>query len=109
MVTMITLHLLGEDNFEQAMYVLTKNTELSRQAKGFVSRDVFFCVDDRLKGYSITTWETREDLENFRTHPERPPLKGEGGDGAIHLVTDDGPVIVFTYTDSNVYERHAMS
>jgi heme-degrading monooxygenase HmoA len=109
LVTMITLHLLAEDNFDQAMYVLTKNTELSRQAPGFVSRDVFFCVDDRLKGYSITTWETREDLENFRTHPQRPPLQGEGGEGAIHLITGDGPVLVFTYTDSNVYERHAMS
>ena len=106
---MITLHLLAEDNFDQAMYVLTKNTELSRQAPGFVSRDVFFCADDRLKGYSITTWETREDLENFRTHPQRPPLQGEGGEGAIHLMTGDGPVLVFTYTDSNVYERHAMS
>ena len=109
MVTMITLHMLAEDNFEQAMYVLTKNTELSREAKGFVSRNVFFCVDDRLKGYSITTWESREDLESFRISPQRPPLQGEGGDGAIQLITDDGPVLVFTYTDSNVYERHPMS
>ena len=102
MVTMITLHRLSRENRDQAMYVLTKNTELSRKAKGFVSREVFFSTDDPLKGYSITTWDSREALENFRTHPERPPLQGEGG--AIHALTPDGPVLVFTHVDSDVFE-----
>ena len=105
MVTMITLHMLYAENREQAVGVLTKNTELAREAKGFVSRNIYFCVDDPLKGYSITTWESREDLENFRSNPARPPLKGDGKGGAIHLETPDGPVLVFTSTDTSVFER----
>ena len=43
MVTMITLHMLCAENREQAVGVLTKNTELAREAKGFVSRNIYFC------------------------------------------------------------------
>ena len=102
---MITLHMLSEEHRELAMGVLTKNTELSRKAKGFISREIFFANNDRLKGYSITTWETREDLENFRANPQRPPLKGTGENGAINLLTPDGPVLVFTHTNSDVFDR----
>lgn len=104
MITMITLHMLSEENRDKAQWVLTKNTELARKAKGFISRNIYFCIDDSLKGYSITKWETREDLENFRRNPERPPLKSEVSGGSIHLQTEDGPVLVFTSTDSNLYE-----
>ena len=105
MVTMITLHMLEKENREQAIGILTKNTELSRTAQGFISREIFFALDDPLKGYSITTWATREDLENFRANPERPPLKREGDDGAISLITSDGPLLVFTHTNTDVFER----
>jgi heme-degrading monooxygenase HmoA len=101
---MITLHMLSEENREQAKWVLTRNTELARKAKGFISRNIYFCIDDPLKGYSITQWESREDQENFKRNPERPPLKAEGKGGAIYLQTDDGPVLVFTSTDSHLYE-----
>jgi hypothetical protein len=51
MLTMITLHMLSEENREQAKWVLTRNTELARKAKGFISRNIYFCIDDPLKGY----------------------------------------------------------
>jgi len=102
---MITLHMLTKEHRQQAIGVLTKNTELSRKAQGFISREIFFALDDPLKGYSITTWETREDLENFRVNPERPPLKREGDDGAINLITSDGPLLVFTHTNTDIFER----
>lgn len=104
MVTMITMHMLSEQNREKAVWVLTTNTELARKAKGFVSRNIYFCVDDPLKGYSITTWESREDLENFKKNPARPPLKSEVKGGAIHLQTDTGPVLMFTSTDTDIFE-----
>lgn len=108
MVTMITMHMLAEENREKALWVLTTNTELARKAKGFISRNIYFCVDDWLKGYSITTWESREDLENFKQNPQRPPLKGEVKGGAIDLVTDDGPLLMFTSTDSEIFEVLAV-
>ncbi len=104
MVTMITLHMLSAENREQALGVLTKNTELSRKAKGFISRNIYFCVDDPLKGYSITTWESREDLENFKVSPARPTLKEESKGGPMHVETAAGPVLVFTSTDTSVFE-----
>jgi heme-degrading monooxygenase HmoA len=104
MVTMITLHMLSEQNREKAVWVLTTNTELARKAKGFISRNIYFCVDDPLKGYSITTWESRKDLENFKQNPDRPPLKSVVKGGAINLETDDGPVLMFTSTDTDIFE-----
>jgi|GEM_PF-2802856 len=104
MVTMITMHMLSKENFDKAKWVLTTNTELSRRAKGFLSRNIYFCLDDPLKGYSITTWETREDLENFKVSPERPPLESEVKGGPIHLQTESGPVLVFTSTDTDIFE-----
>lgn len=102
MVTMITLHMLTEETFEQGITLLKVNTELSRKAKGFISRNIFFSNKDRLKGYSITTWETREDCDNFAASPERPPLKAEGD--LVYEITDDGPVLLFTYVDSDIFE-----
>ncbi len=105
MVTMITLHILVQENRDEAVGVLTKNTELSRKAKGFVSREIFFALDDPLKGYSVSTWETSEDLENFRLSPDRPPLKREGDNGAISLVKPDGLLPIFTHTTTDIFER----
>ena len=104
MVTMITLHMLSKQNREKAQWVLTTNTKLARKAKGFISRNIYFCVDDPLKGYSITAWETCDWLENFKASPERPPLKSEVKGGPIHLQTEDGPVLVFTSTDTSIFE-----
>lgn len=104
MVTMITLHIINEEHREQAIALLKKNTELSRKAKGFISRDILFSVDDPLKGYSITTWETRENLENFRVSPERPPLHTEGEESRVYEKTPAGLVLLFTRTDSDIFE-----
>ena len=102
MVTMITLHLLAQENFDQAIALLKINTELSRKAKGFISRNIYFSSKNHLKGYSVTTWETREDCDNFAASPERPPLNAEGD--LVYEITDNGPVLLFTYTDSDVFE-----
>jgi heme-degrading monooxygenase HmoA len=102
MVTMITLHLVEKENRGQAMALLKKNTELAKRAKGFVSRQVVFSVNDSLKGYSITTWKTREDLEAFRVNPDRPPLVTEGK--RIYEKTPRGNVLLFTHTDTDIFE-----
>ncbi len=104
MITMITLHMLSEGNREQAMEVFKKNTELAQRAKGFVSRQVFISIDDPLKGYSITTWKTREDMENFRKNPERPSLISEGEERRMYEKTPQGDVLVFTHTASDKFE-----
>ena len=106
MVTMITLHLLAADNFDQAIALLEINTHLSRKAKGFISRNIYFSTKDRLKGYSVTTWETREDCDNFAASPERPPLEADGD--LVYEITDNGPVLLFTYTDSDIFEVMAV-
>jgi heme-degrading monooxygenase HmoA len=104
MVTMITLHMLSKDNRKQAMEILRKNTELAQKAKGFVSRQVFISANDPLKGYSITTWKTREDMENFRKNPERPPLMFEGEERRIYEKTSQGNILVYTHTENDTFE-----
>lgn len=104
MVTMITLHVFNPDTRDQGIALVTKNTELARKAPGFVARDLYVSVNDPLKAYSITTWETREDLERFRHNPERPPLLTEGEEHRVYEKTADGPVLLFTLTDSDVFE-----
>ncbi len=104
MVTMITLHLVAEENRERALAVLKKNTELGKKVKGFVSRHIFFSMNDPLKGYSITTWETREDLEAFRVNPERPTLVHEGKERRVYEKTSEGLALLFSHTDSDIFE-----
>ena len=104
MITMVTLHIVNADAREQALVLLKKNTELARKAKGFVSRDILFAQTDPLKGYSITTWETREDMERFLKSPERPPLTHEGPDKTVYEITPQGRVLLFTRTYSDVFE-----
>ena len=104
MVTMITLHMVNKEKQEQAMALLRKNTELAGKAKGLVSRQVLFSQKNSLKGYSITTWETREDMEAFRVNPERPPIVTEGEEGRVYEKTPEGKVLLFTHTDTDIYE-----
>ncbi len=115
MITLITLHMLSRGNYGQAMGVLTKNTELARKAKGFVSRRVLIDVEDRLKGYSITTWESREDMDAFLKSPERPTLEFEGEEMKVYEKTSSGRVLVFTHVDTGIFKidveaaNHALS
>ena len=105
MVTMVTLHIVVEENREQAVALLKKNTELARKAKGFISRQILFSVNDPLKGYSITTWETREDLRTFASSPERPPLEYEGEERQVYEITSTGRVHIFSHTNSDIFEE----
>ena len=104
MVTMINLHIVNNENREQAMALLKENTDLAKKAKGFVSRQVFFSVKDPTKGYSITTWETREDMEAFRVNPERPPMVTEGEEKRVYEKTAKGNILLFTRTDPDIFE-----
>ena len=61
MVTLITLHLLSSDNYDHALGVLKKNTDLAKKAKGFVSRKVVIDIKDRLGDTALLlsrTWVT---------------------------------------------------
>jgi heme-degrading monooxygenase HmoA len=100
MVTLVTLHIVNEAHREQALWLLRRNTELARHAKGFVSREVLFSNKDPSKGYSITTWESEEDMERFLKSPERPPLEYEGEETRVYLKTPTGRLLLFTRTDS---------
>ena len=109
MVTMINLHIVNKENLEQAMALLKKNTDLAKKAKGFVSRQVFFSVKDPTKGYSITTWETKEDMEAFSGNPERPPIITEGEEKRVYEKTAKGNVLLFTRTDPDIFELEHSS
>ena len=109
MVTMITLHYLAKENREQAMELLKKNTELAENAKGLISRQVFISINDPLKGYSVTSWETMEDLESFRHNPERPKMEYEGDEKRIYGRGPQGRVLLFTQTDTDIYELEYSS
>ena len=104
MITLVTLHIVNEENREQALWLLKENTRLARKAKGFVSRDILFSNKDPSKGYSITTWESEADMDRFLKSPERPPLEYEGEETRVYLKTPKGRVLLFTRTDSDRYE-----
>ena len=103
-VTRITLHIVSKRNRRRAMALLHTNTVLARKAKGFVSRRVLFANDNALKGYSITTFETRKDMENFSANPDRPPLEFKGKDRQVYEKTAKGSILLFTHTQSDLYE-----
>ncbi len=104
MVTMINLHIVNPEQRDRAMWLLKTNTELARKAKGFVSREIFFSTSDPLKGYSIATWETREDMQAFLKSPGRPSLITEGPEKRVYENTPDGKVLLFTSTNPDVFE-----
>ena len=104
MITMITLHMISKENREQALAFLKKNTEVAKKAKGLVLRQVFISQKDPLKGYSITSWKTQEDLEAFRKNPDRPRMVTEGKDASVYEVTPKGKVLLFTRTDTEIYD-----
>lgn len=104
MVTMINLHMVNPEQRERAIRLLKKNTELARRAKGFISREIYFSAKNPLKGYSIATWKTREDMEAFLKSPGRPALVTEGAEKRVYEKTPDGNVLLFTSTDPDVFE-----
>lgn len=104
-VTRLTLHIVHEPNRQQAIALLNENTVLARQAKGFISRHVYFAKDDPLKGYSITTFGTREELDAFTANPARPKLEMKGSTREVHLKTETGSILLFKQTESALYEE----
>jgi quinol monooxygenase YgiN len=104
MITLVTLHIVHEPNRDQALWLLKRNTELARQAKGFVSRDILFSRKDPSKGYSITTWESEADMDRFLQSPDRPPLGYEGEETRVYLKTSQGRLLLFSRTDSDRYD-----
>jgi heme-degrading monooxygenase HmoA len=104
MITMINLHIVNPEQRERAIRLLKKNTELARKAKGFISREIFFSINDPLKGYSIATWQTREDMEAFLRSPGRPSLEIEGKEKRVYEKTPEGNVLLFTSTDPDLFE-----
>ncbi len=103
MVTLITLHMLSPDDYDQSMGVLTKNTELACKAPGFITRKVLIDVNDKLKGYSMTSWETQKNMDDFLASPERPPLEFEGEEKRVYEITPSGRIMVFSLTNSDSF------
>lgn len=101
--TQISYHVLHEENREQGLEVLRKNTPIASKLKGFVSRQVYVGADNPLKAYSITTWETLKDLEAFRGAPGRPVIT-RGDDGMSYEKTKNGPVPVFPQVRGGVFK-----
>jgi heme-degrading monooxygenase HmoA len=104
MITMINLHMVNPEQRDRAIWLLKRNTELARKAKGFISRQIFFSTSNPLKGYSIATWETRADMEAFLANPERPKLVTEGPEKRVYEKTPTGNVLLFTSTDPETFE-----
>ena len=106
-ITRLTLHIVCKKNRRRALALLNKNTELAREARGFVARHVYFAQDDPLRGYSITTFKTRKDMDAFSANPERPPLEFKGKARKVYERTRRGSVLLFTHTESALYEEVA--
>ena len=100
--TQISYHGLHEENREQGLEVLRKNTPIASKQKGFVSRQVYAGVDEPLRAFSVTTWETLEDLEAFRGAPGRPVMV-RGDDRMNYEKTDSGLVPVFPVVSGGVF------
>jgi heme-degrading monooxygenase HmoA len=103
-VTMINLHIVNPEQRDRAIWLLKRNTELARKAKGFISRHIYFSVTDKLRGYSIATWETRADMDRFLASPERPKLITEGPEKRVYEDTPNGKVLLFTSTSPEIFE-----
>lgn len=108
MITMINLHIVNPEERDRAIRLLKRNTEVARKAKGFVSREIFFSTTDPLRGYSIATWQTRKDMEEFLKSPERPSLVTEGPEKRVYEMTPNGKVLLFTSTNPELVELVAV-
>ena len=104
-VTRVTLHIVYKKNRRRAITLLNKNTKLAHKAEGFVARHVYFAREDPLRGYSITTFKTRKDMEIFTANPERPPLVFKGKARRVYEKTKKGDILLFTHTESALYEE----
>jgi heme-degrading monooxygenase HmoA len=102
MITVVVLHVIAKENRAQAEFLIERNTNDSKRAEGFVSRRILFSVEDPLRCYSVTSWRSRKDLENFRTRPNRPVLEIEGAERRIYQQPPSGRQLLFTESSTEI-------
>ncbi len=72
MFTTISVHWLNEGQQNATMDIFKTNTVLARKQEGFISRDILIAVDDPMKITTVTSWQTKEQLETWAKNPDRP-------------------------------------
>ena len=72
MFTTISIHQVNPGQKETALDIFKTNTILGRNQQGFISRDIFVSVEDPMKITTVTSWETKSQLEAWAKNPERP-------------------------------------
>ncbi len=74
MFTTVRHHWVKEGLLDAALETFGKATEIAKKEKGFVSRHILVSVTDPIKVLTLTTWETRKDLEAWSRSPNRHGL-----------------------------------
>ena len=72
MFTTISIHKVISGQKETALDIFKTNTILGRKQQGFISRDIFISVENPMKITTVTSWETKSQLEAWAKNPERP-------------------------------------
>ena len=72
MFTTVSIHQMLPGTEKKAIEMFSIGTRIARKLKGFISRDILIGVDDALKLTTVTSWQTMEQLEAFKTTPGRP-------------------------------------
>ena len=96
MITTISVHYVNAGLREEALDLLEATTILGRKQTGFISRDIFIAVDDPMKMTTVTSWETKEQLDTWGQNTDRPKRD------------KDAPPL-FSKVDIQVYEEHKIS
>ena len=84
MFTTVSIHKCNPGQKEKALDIFTTNTVLARKQGGFISRDILIAVEDPMKITTVTSWETREQLDAWASNPDRP----KGVKGAPRLFSE---------------------
>jgi len=72
MFTTVSIHQMVPGTEKKAIEMFSIGTRIAKELKGFISRDILIAVNDSLKLTTITSWQTMEQLEGFKTTPGRP-------------------------------------
>ena len=93
MFTTVSIHKMIPGKEEGAIEMFSINTRIARKLEGFIGRDILIAVDDPLKITTVTSWETMEQLQAFKTNPDRP--RGGGPYMSYENITvyEDVPVV----------------
>ena len=74
---------------------LKATTILGRKQTGFIARNIFIAVDDLMKMTTVTSWETKEQLDAWGQNTDRPKR-------------DKNAPALFSKVDIQVYEEHKV-